>query len=681
MSLECGHGWVGVVHVESAHERPLREPQRQIGCAADPDSDDDGRARARSDARNVRQNGFLDRLHSAPGLDEEQSGRVLAPAALRHVDDLDLATRDDLPVDHGHAAPDVSDVLVGEWMDCARPQRNRVGCHAHGVGERIGKVGEPRARRTGTHKEDRRPGVLTDRQTVLARDALVLEQGFQMEPREFRRLASERGAQRVNYVSRKDDRCRPNRTLEDSDPLRPHRHPTTSSGFCRIRLPRVHGGRPRGLRRGLKRRVAFDTVSARTQGGHMKSILIIADGLGGRPTDRDGKTCLEAARRPHLDRLAGRGAVGLVDPIGPGIRPGSDTAHLSLLGYNPREFYTGRGVFECVGIGLDVQPGDICFRANFATVEGSGKTLRLVDRRAGRIESGQQELEEALDGMKLKIPGVEVQFRASTEHRGALLLRGRDLSPYVGETDPHEPGAEIRAAEPLADGKAARRTADAVNELTRTSHELLNDLPLNRAREAAGKPKANILLVRGAADCPHIPSISSIYGIRGAVIAGGALYRGVALACGFESIDVAGATGGLNTNLRAKAEAALEALSTYDLVFVHIKGTDNAAHDHDAAAKIAFIERIDAEFFGPLDAQLDWTSTHLAFTGDHTTAVDYGDHTADPVPALFVGPNVLRDDVTTFDERAAARGGLLRWSGQILPMLLSFANQSPKYGS
>ena len=413
----------------------------------------------------------------------------------------------------------------------------------------------------------------------------------------------------------------------------------------------------------------------------MKSILIIADGLGGRPTDHDGKTCLEAARVPRLDELAARGAVGLVDPIGPGIRPGSDTAHLSLLGYNPRELYTGRGVFECLGIGLDVRPGDICFRANFATVEESGGSLRLVDRRAGRIESGQKELEEALDGMKLKTPGVEVQFRASTEHRGALLLRGKNLSPRVSETDPHVTGAEIRTAEPMADGKAPRHTADAVNELTRRSYELLKDLPLNRERSAAGKLPANILLVRGAADCPHIPSIPSIYGIRGAVIAGGALYRGVALACGLEPIDVKGATGGLDTNLHAKAEATLKALATYDLVFVHIKGTDNAAHDHNATAKVSFIERIDAEFFGPLIERLDWRETHVALTGDHTTAIDYGDHTADPVPVLFVGPNVRRDDVTSFDERSAARGGLLRFSGQVLPMLMSYADHSPKYGS
>jgi 2,3-bisphosphoglycerate-independent phosphoglycerate mutase len=276
---------------------------------------------------------------------------------------------------------------------------------------------------------------------------------------------------------------------------------------------------------------------------------------------------------------------------------------------------------------------------------------------------------------------VEIQFRASTEHRGALLLRGKDLSPHVSETDPHEVGATIRTAGPTADGAAAKRTAAAVNELTRQSYELLKDLPLNRERAAAGKLPANVLLVRGAADCPHIPSISSIYGVRGAVIAGGALYRGVALACGLDSIDVPGATGGLDTNLRAKAEATLAALATYDFVFVHIKGTDNAAHDQNAAAKTAFIERIDAEFFASLVERIDWKSTHLAFTGDHTTSIDYGDHTADPVPVLFVGPNVRRDDVTSFNERSAARGGLLRFSGQVLPMLMSLANRCPKFGS
>ena len=421
----------------------------------------------------------------------------------------------------------------------------------------------------------------------------------------------------------------------------------------------------------------------------MKGILVIADGLGGRPTDVAGKTCLEAANTPNLDALAVRGAIGLVDPIGPGIRPGSDTAHLALLGYDPYAVYTGRGVFECMGIGLDVQPGDICFRANLGTVEQTSAGLSLVDRRAGRIETGQAEVEDALKKLKLtKVPGVEVQFRASTQHRGALLLCGEGLSRHIGETDPHKTGALIYQSQstlgPDASSQekaAAERAAAAVNELTQQSFELLRDLPLNRDRAAAGKPPANIVLVRGAADCPHIPSIESLYGVRGACIAGGALYKGVAQAAGMTVLEVDGVTGGLDTDLRAKAAAALKALETYDYVFIHAKGTDNAGHDSNAPAKTQFIERLDLELFGPLADGLDWTETHLAFTGDHTTPIDFGDHTHEPVPVLFVGPHVMPDQTTAFGEREAGRGGLGRFSGRVLPMVLGYNNWSPKFGS
>ncbi len=411
----------------------------------------------------------------------------------------------------------------------------------------------------------------------------------------------------------------------------------------------------------------------------MKGIFVIADGLGGRPTDLEGNTCLEAAETPYLDALATRGASGLVDPIGPGVRPGSDTAHLSLLGYDPYEIYTGRGVFECLGIGMNVQAGDICFRANFASVESSEDGLRLLDRRAGRIDEGQRELEEALRG--LSVPGADIEFRASTQHRGALRIHGDGLSRHISETDPHEVGTIVHASLPTQDVPGAQKTADIVNQITEQSHALLRDLPLNVRRVSSGELPANIVLVRGAADCPVIPSIESIYGVRGAVIAGGALYRGVAQACGLDVIDVEGATGGLDTNIRNKAAAIRDVLESYDFVFCHLKGTDNAGHDQDAANKRAFIERIDEELFKTLIDQVDWKSTHLSFTGDHCTPIDYGDHTVDPVPVLFVGPNVSRDPATTFGERVAGQGGLGRFSGRVLPMLLGYCNWAPKFGS
>jgi len=412
----------------------------------------------------------------------------------------------------------------------------------------------------------------------------------------------------------------------------------------------------------------------------MKAVLIIADGLGGRPSDLNGKTCLEAAHTPNLDELARRGALGLLDPIGPGIRPGSDTAHLSLLGYDPYQVYTGRGVFECLGMEMDVKPGDVCFRANFATVEETPEGLLLVDRRAGRIESGQEELAAALSAIELS-GGVKVEFKASTQHRGALLLRGEGLSRHVSETDPHKTGTVVPEARALVDDPGAARTAAAMNEFIRKSYEVLKDHPVNRARIEEGKPPANVVLLRGASDLPHLKPIEKLYGARGAVVAGAALYRGVAVAGGMTRIDAPGATGGVDTDLVSKARTAIKALDSFDYVFIHVKGTDNKGHDRDAAGKKSFIERIDAELIGTLMEGLDWNETHLAFTGDHTTPIDYGDHTAEPVPILFVGPNVRTDAATEFGERAAGRGGLGRWSGRALPILLNYCNWAPKFGS
>jgi len=412
----------------------------------------------------------------------------------------------------------------------------------------------------------------------------------------------------------------------------------------------------------------------------MRAILVIADGLGGRPTDMGGATCLERARTPNLDELARKGALGLMDPIAPGVRPGSDTSHLSIFGYDPYRVYTGRGAFEALGIGMDVRSGDVCFRANFATVEDRNGELIVVDRRAGRLSEG-KELEGAINEIDLSDLGVEFSFRASTEHRGALVLRGKGLSAAVSDTDPHETGVALHEAKALEDSEAARRTAEILNEFSRRAYQVLRDHPVNRRRQGEGKPPGNALLLRGAALMPHLEPITNKYGIRGACIAGGALYKGVARAAGLEVLSVPGATGDLKTDLASKARAALEALESYDFVFVHIKGTDNAGHDGDAEAKRAFIERIDSEFFGTLLSGLDMGQIHLCFSGDHTTPPATGEHTADPVPVLFAGPAIRPDKCEKFSERAAGEGGLGRFSGRLVPQLLSYCDFGEKFGA
>ena len=412
----------------------------------------------------------------------------------------------------------------------------------------------------------------------------------------------------------------------------------------------------------------------------MKGVLVIADGLGGRPTDTpEGKTCLQAARTPNLDELARRGAVGLLDPIGPGVRPGSDTAHLSIFGYDPYREYPGRGVFEAVGVGLEVHGGDLCFRTNFATVD---EGFVVLDRRAGRIHRGQEELEQALQALKPKsAPEVEVFFKASTEHRGALVLKGPDLSPGITEADPHRVGRRVLDVTPTEDTPQARRAAQIVNEIIRQSYELLKDLSINREREARGLPPANFLLPRGASTVPRLETLPERYGVQGVVIAAGALYIGVGVLAGLEFKRAEGATGGVDSNVLSKAKLAAAELSDgKDFAFVHMKGADSAGHDHNAAAKISFIEKVD-EAMGHLLEHLDWSETHLAFTGDHCTPILYGDHTSEPVPVGFVGPNVLPDDAREFSEKSAQQGGLGRFSGNIVPMLAGYNNWLRKFGT
>lgn len=410
----------------------------------------------------------------------------------------------------------------------------------------------------------------------------------------------------------------------------------------------------------------------------MKTIMIIADGIGGRPTDLDGETCLQVADTPEInDLLARRGAGGLLDPINNGVRPGSDTAHLSLFGYDPYEYYTGRGVFEAAGIGMDLTENDVCFRTNFATIDSDGN---IADRRAGRISEGQDELEKALEELRSeRFPEVEVRFKRSTEHRGALCLRGPELGGNVSPTDPHELGIPI--PESSGQDEKSEKTASVLNDVTRQAREILSDHPINEQREKEDKLPANAILSRGSAKYPNLPSIEERYEVTSSVIAAGALYIGVARVAGMEFKPVEGATGTVDSNILNKAKMAVNELEGgKDLVFVHFKGADNASHDHDPEAKAKYIEKVD-DTIGWLKKNLDWEKTHISFAGDHSSPVQYGDHVADPVPAMIAGPNVRRDQLKTFDEYSCMGGGLGRFSGNLLPMTLSYSNELPKFGA
>ena len=405
-----------------------------------------------------------------------------------------------------------------------------------------------------------------------------------------------------------------------------------------------------------------------------KILLVIFDGLGDRPLNELGhKTPLESTPKPNLDWFAANGINGLVDPIAPGIVPGSDTSHLALFGYDPHEVYTGRGPFEAAGVGIDLKPGDIAFRGNFASVDDK---MRLTDRRADRIREGTEELAKSVDGLKLG--RIKVTVRAGTEHRVAVVFRGRGLSPKVSDTDPHEVGAAILVAKPLE--PSAKLTAKAVNVFTKKAHQILVEHPVNRSRESKGESPANAIVLRGAGVYPDLVPITERLHLKAAGIAGVALIRGMFRTVGMDVIDVPGATGGLDTDMIAKAEAALTALPTYDLVVLHVKAPDLCGHDGNASEKIRVIERMDA-MMGHLKAKLG-SDVVVAITADHSTPVALKDHSGDPVPLTVFGEGVRVDTVLNFDERSVAAGALGSIRGlDVLNVLLSVANRAKKYGA
>lgn len=405
-----------------------------------------------------------------------------------------------------------------------------------------------------------------------------------------------------------------------------------------------------------------------------RGIILIADGMADRPVaSLGGKTPLEAADTPNLDRLAAEGENGLMDPIAPGIRAGSDTSHLAILGYDPHQYYTGRGPFEAAGIGLEIMGGDICFRCNFSTVDDN---MIIRDRRAGRIKEGTKELAQALNGMQFG--DVVCLFKESVEHRAALVLRGPDLGHEVSDADPHADDVKV----PEAQGKdaASKKTAAIVNEFVTRSYQILKDHPVNKKREAEGKPPANIALPRGAGIAPHMQAFQTRYGITGAAVVETGLIAGIARYLALDLPPVPGATGGYDTDEKAIANAVTTALQSHNFVISNYKACDLAGHDGQPEKKIEAIEKMDrliAEVLATLPGP-----THIIVTADHSTPVTFKDHTGDTVPVVIWGPAVRPDAVMTYGERPCASGSLGRIRGSwLMDLLTNLMGTQEKYGA
>ncbi|QRF74902.1 2,3-bisphosphoglycerate-independent phosphoglycerate mutase [Thermoplasmatales archaeon] len=402
-----------------------------------------------------------------------------------------------------------------------------------------------------------------------------------------------------------------------------------------------------------------------------KIMLIIMDGLGDRPNPELGNmTALQAAFRPNLNFMARNGINGLMHPISPGIRAGSDTSHLSLLGYDPKEVYTGRGPFEAMGLGMEVKAGDIAFRANFATRDDS---MRIVDRRAGRLTSGTADLARSLN---IEINGVEFRVKEGVEHRAALVMHGSGLSPNVTDSDPHDPGkkvSSVSATKPDGD-----LTASLINKFLVESRKILDESDVNHDRIREGLLPANELLLRGAGIAPSLESFTEKFKMNGACVVGIPMISGICRLAGIKPISIPGVTGRVDTDYRGKIRGAIEALKEYDYVLVNIKATDIAGHDGDPMLKREVIEKAD-DALGQLIPLSD--NAVICITGDHSTPCSMKDHSGDPVPIVFYSEGIIRDRVERFDEISAQDSALRLMSGDVMQYLMQLSERSEKYGA
>lgn len=405
------------------------------------------------------------------------------------------------------------------------------------------------------------------------------------------------------------------------------------------------------------------------------TLLLIIDGLADRPVRAlGGRTPLQAARTPVLDRLAREGQCGLADPIAPGVVPDTAAGTLAIFGQSPGAMR--RGPVEALGAGLEIRAGDVALRGNFATL---GEDGLVVDRRAGRIRDAAAELAAAID--RLPLPGalgdeVEVRVAPGTEHRLAVVLRGEGLSSALQGSDPGDAAVPAPPLVPRPDDPrdlAAAATARALAAFEQEARRILAAHPLNAERVAAGLPPANLVLTRGAGRVHRLVPLSDAgKPLRLACISGDRTVLGIAGWLGAETIREPGMTANLDTDLALKLTRAREALERDDLVAVHVKGADIAAHDQRPDRKVAFLERLDRALGEWLT---DWErrregqpagGLRIAVVADHATLSESGQHGADPLPVLIWGDGLPADEVTTFDELTVARGALHRFPLQLL---------------
>jgi 2,3-bisphosphoglycerate-independent phosphoglycerate mutase len=385
-----------------------------------------------------------------------------------------------------------------------------------------------------------------------------------------------------------------------------------------------------------------------------KIVLVVLDGLGGLPHPDTGKTELETANTPNMDRLIKRSICGLCNPISPGITAGSGPGHLALFGYNPQEYQIGRGILEAMGIDFPIVKTDVAARGNFCTIDSNSV---ITDRRAGRISTEKcTELCKLLSSIKIK--NIELFVLPVREHRFLLVMRNGNLSQNISDTDPQQTGVAPLKSKAL--GSESQFTADILNLFIEKSAQVLAD-----------RHPANGILLRGFSSLPDIPAYNDLFKLNGLAIATYPMYRGLAKLVG---MDVCSPP----ANLDDSVEKLSDKFQDYDYFFLHVKYTDSAGEDGDFKRKVKVIETVDHIIPKILDLNPDV----LMITGDHSTPAILKSHSWHPVPFLLYSRWCRADKVRKFSESACLAGGLgIFQSTDIMPLALANALKLSKYGA
>jgi 2,3-bisphosphoglycerate-independent phosphoglycerate mutase len=421
----------------------------------------------------------------------------------------------------------------------------------------------------------------------------------------------------------------------------------------------------------------------------LKLLFIAIDGMGDLPIEALGnKTPLEAAQTPNMDALAKKGQTGIMYTVGKGIAPESDVAVISLLGYDPFKYSTGRGVIEVAGVGLKMNDGDLALRCNFATL---GQDKKIIDRRVRRSLSTEEatELTKAVNKeVELTSYPATFEFKNTLGHRAVLLIKSKDkpLSSHITNSDPAytiingigvaQTNVEmvLKTCEPMDKSEAAKVSAGLVNEFIEKSHELWENHPLNLKRAKEGKLKANVALTRDAGHLlPKFFNINQHYNVDFACLADMHAERGIAQLAGMDSTLLPPPTGNLQADCEIRVEALLEIMPKHNCFYIHLKGPDEPGHDGNYKLKTEIIGAIDRFFFGPLLRQISLDDTLICVTSDHATPCALKVHSDTPVALLISGGNVKADGkVNKFSEKECARGSLdtLQHGYELMPKLM-----------